>query len=241
MAWSCAVLDRTHRSAVSALLLAAVLTPQVADAQSTKLEAVYVVLGPQGAVARAIIADATGCPAIAIDGTQQPMNVRAPPDAAFPVMVCEMPIPAGTKSASIMSAGAENSPLPLPGAELKSIAAFGDTGCRLKAAKGATKGKSFDADDEDYRGKFQDCNVPAATISTARAPVRRATPAARAVPTATTGRHGKPISSPPRQRRYGRRLGSWCAAITKSAAVPAPATSGCSTRRRPKAPRPASI
>jgi hypothetical protein len=162
MAWSCAVLDRTHRSAVSALLLAAVLTPQVADAQSTKLEAVYVVLGPQGAVARAIIADATGCPAIAIDGTQQLMNVRAPPDAAFPVMVCEMPIPAGTKSASIMSAGAENSPLPLPGAELKSIAAFGDTGCRLKAAKGATKGKSFDADDEDYRGKFQDCNVPAA-------------------------------------------------------------------------------
>ncbi len=162
MAWSCAVLDRTHRSAVSALLLAAVLTPQVADAQSTKLEAVYVVLGPQGAVARAIIADATGCPAIAIDGTQQPMNVRAPPDAAFPVMVCEMPIPAGTKSASIMSAGAENSPLPLPGAELKSIAAFGDTGCRLKAPKGAAKGKSFDADDEDYRGKFQDCNVPAA-------------------------------------------------------------------------------
>src|ERR1700704_1962472 len=147
MAWSCAVLDRTHRSAVSALLLAAVLTPQVADAQSTKPEAVYVVLGPQGAVARAVVASTTGCPAITIDGAQQPMNVRAQPDATFPVLVCELPIPAGATSASV-----ENSQLPLPKAALKSIAAFGDTGCRLKAARTGTKGG--DADDDGDRGKF---------------------------------------------------------------------------------------
>jgi hypothetical protein len=122
------------RHAASALLLTAALTPQVAAAQSPTLEAVYVVLGPQGAVARAVVAGATSCPAITIDGTQQPMNVRAPPDAMFPVLVCEMPIPAGAKSASIVSASIENSPLPLPRAELKSIVAFGDTGCRLKAA-----------------------------------------------------------------------------------------------------------
>jgi predicted phosphodiesterase len=82
------------------------------------------------------------------------MNVRALPDATFPVLVCERPIPAGVTSASV-----ENLPLPLPKATLKSIAAFGDTGCRLKAAKAATKGGNA-ADDED-RGKFQDCNNPA--------------------------------------------------------------------------------
>lgn len=57
-------------------------------------------LGPQGAVARAVVAHATRCPAIAIDGSEQAMNVRALPDAAFPVLVCELPLAAGTKSAS---------------------------------------------------------------------------------------------------------------------------------------------
>jgi hypothetical protein len=145
-----------RRQAVLALLLAAVLTPQVVAAQSPTLESTYVVLGPQGAVARAVVAGATGCPAITIDGVQQPMNVRAPPEPTFPVLVCEMQIPANARSASI-----ENSPLPLPRAELKSIAAFGDTGCRLKA-KGQGKGKAVDPDDAEYRGKFQDCNVPSA-------------------------------------------------------------------------------
>jgi Calcineurin-like phosphoesterase. len=41
---------------------------------------------------------------------------------------------------------------------LKSIAAFGDTGCRLKSAK--TAAKEGDADDDAARGKFQDCNNP---------------------------------------------------------------------------------
>ena len=60
--------------------------PVAGHAQSVKLEAAYVVLGPQGAVARAVIADATRCPAIVIDGSEQAMNVRALPDAAFPVL-----------------------------------------------------------------------------------------------------------------------------------------------------------
>ena len=140
--------------AASALVLATLSWPQAADAQSPKLEAAYVVLGPRGPVARAVLAQASACPTITIDGTQQPMNVRALPDATFPVLVCELPIPAGVTSASV-----ENLPLPLPKPTLKSIAAFGDTGCRLKAAKAATKGGNA-ADDED-RGKFQDCNNPA--------------------------------------------------------------------------------
>src|SRR5215468_6161335 len=109
---------------VAALVLA--LVPRAAQAQSARLESAYVVLGPQGAVARA-------------------------PDAMFAVLVCEMPIPASATAASI-----ENAPLPLPRSQLKSIAAFGDTGCRLKAAKGN------DGDDDDDGGKYQECNNPAA-------------------------------------------------------------------------------
>src|SRR5262249_39174359 len=112
-------------------------------------------LGPQGAVARAVIADATRCPPIAVDGGEQAMNVRARPDAAFPVLVCELPLAAGTKSARI--AGSENLSLPVLKPTLTSVAAFGDTGCRLKAAKREAKAE---ADDEE-RGKFQDCNIPA--------------------------------------------------------------------------------
>ena len=142
------------RLAASALALAALCAPRTADAQSPRLEAAYVVLGPQGAVARAVLAQASECPAISIDGAQQVMSVRAVPDAAFPVLVCEQTIPAGASSASL-----ENSPLPVPRPALKSIAAFGDTGCRLKSAK--TAAKEGDTDDDDARGKFQDCNNPA--------------------------------------------------------------------------------
>jgi hypothetical protein len=133
-------------------VLATLSWPRAADAQSPKLEAAYVVLGPRGPVARAVLAQASACPTITIDGAQQPMNVRALPDATFPVLVCERPIPAGVTSASV-----ENLPLPLPKATLKSIAAFGDTGCRLKAAKAMAKGGNAVDEDED-RGKFQDCN-----------------------------------------------------------------------------------
>jgi hypothetical protein len=71
-----------------------VSAPRSADAQLPKLEAAYVVLGPQGPVARAVLAQASSCPDITIDGAQQPMSVRALPDATFPVLVCERIIPA---------------------------------------------------------------------------------------------------------------------------------------------------
>ena len=143
---------RVPPGAASMLALAIVLPLHGGAAQSPTLEAAYVVLGAQGALARAVLANTTQCPAITIDGAQQAMTVRALPDTFFPVLVCELPLPSGAASASI-----ENSPLPLPRPTLKSIAAFGDTGCRLKAKKGSAKAK--DQDDEDA-GKFQDCNVP---------------------------------------------------------------------------------
>ncbi len=140
------LLHQRLRCGCAALALSLALAPSAADAQA--LEAAYVVLGPQGPVARAVLAGATQCPAITIDGAQQTMNVRATPGAAFPVLVCERLLPAGAASASIGSTA-----LPLPKTALKSIAAFGDTGCRLKAKKGG-------GDDDEDSGKFQDCNDP---------------------------------------------------------------------------------
>ena len=96
---------RLPPGAAAMLALAFALVPQGAAAQSPKLEAVYVVLGAQGAVARAVLSDTTQCPAIVIDGARQAMSVRALPDtgpnAFFPVLVCELPLPAGAADASI--------------------------------------------------------------------------------------------------------------------------------------------
>jgi hypothetical protein len=144
-------------TALSTFVLVVALAPAVGNAQT--LEAAYVVLGPQGPVARAVLAGATQCPAITVDGAQQTMTVRAAPDAAFPVTVCERLIAPTATSASIGTTA-----LPLPKPTLTSIAAFGDTGCRLKAKRSA------DDEGEDV-GKFQDCNNPSlwpfATLATA--------------------------------------------------------------------------
>src|SRR4029453_19084737 len=149
----CSAIARSaSRRAASALIFILLLT-RVADAQS--LEAVYVVLGADGPVARAVLAGTTRCPTITIDGIGREMSVRALPDsgpgAPFPILVCEMPIPAGAASASI-----GNSLLPLPKPTLTSVIAFGDTGCRLKAKNA----KSNDPEHDEDRGKFQDCNSP---------------------------------------------------------------------------------
>jgi predicted phosphodiesterase len=142
-----------HSLAATIVALASLALAVPARAQSPNLEAAYVVLGPQGAVARAVLAEGSACPAITIDGTQRPMSVRAQPDAMFRVLVCEALIPPGAIAASLA-----DRPLPLPKRTLAAIAAFGDTGCRLKASKVSGKGK--DADDDEDSGKFQDCDIP---------------------------------------------------------------------------------
>jgi hypothetical protein len=142
---------RRFAASIPALTFLALAFP--AHAQSPKLEAAYVVLGPQGAVARAVLAEGSACPAITIDGAQQPMSVRAQPDAMFRVLVCEALLPPTAAAASLA-----DRPLPVPKRTLAAIAAFGDTGCRLKASK--VSGKSKDADDDQDSGKFQDCNIP---------------------------------------------------------------------------------
>lgn len=117
----------------------------------------FVVLGEEGRpVARVITPDAA-CPTIELDGASVPMDVRAPPatialrptrsdpaeskPSVFPVRVCDKPVPAGTRRATI-----GRQALPLPRADPRRIVVLGDTGCRIKTADRA----------------FQACNDPAA-------------------------------------------------------------------------------
>lgn len=138
--------------------ISAALASSAAAAQTGTLEAAYVVLGGDGAIARAILSGTGECPAISLDSTTRTMVVRAAPEsspnAAFPVLVCEAPIPADT-----VSAGISGRKLPLPKPAITTIAVFGDTGCRLKDA--AAQPLARRNHDHPHQGQFQDCDEPA--------------------------------------------------------------------------------
>ena len=147
---------RTVFYLMPAIMLALAGWPLPAAAQP--VPPAYVVLGSQGAVARAIVPAGTTaivpqCPAIDVDGAAQAMTVRAGPDTAFPILVCEYAVPAGAASATIGGRA-----LPLPKAAVNAIAVFGDTGCRLKADKTSTAEAARNSEEPDESGKFQDCN-----------------------------------------------------------------------------------
>src|SRR4051812_25095354 len=106
----------------AALILLA--SGMAAQAKAPKLEAAYVVLGPKGPVARAVYKHTSDCPSLTLDGVKQPMGVGMLPQsgekATFPVLVCELPIRAGTTSAVL---GKQRLPLPpAPSAPLTSVA-----------------------------------------------------------------------------------------------------------------------
>jgi len=153
-----------HRVTACVALILASASSAVFAKSDAKLEAAYVVLGPQGPVARAVYKHATDCPSLTVDKSSQQMNVRAAAQtgkkAAFPVLVCELLLPANTTSATL---GKQK--LPLPPSKLSAVAVIGDTGCRLKADKSNTR----DTDHEED-GKFQDCDKkskwPFSTLAT---------------------------------------------------------------------------
>lgn len=138
--------------------VSATAAPAAAAAQPGTLEAAYVVLGGDGAIARAILSGTDECPAINLGGAAQPMQLRAAPETganpAFPVLVCEAPIPMDTVSAEISGRS-----LPLAKAAIATVAVFGDTGCRLKDAEAQHLDKRNH--DHPHDGQFQDCDQPA--------------------------------------------------------------------------------
>ena len=103
-------------------------------AEATPFAWVQLVRG--GAEARA--ATSLGhCPFLTIDGRLAPMQTRAPADARFPLMICQLKLPPAARQVSL-----GGTPLPLPNRPPQRILVFGDTGCRVK---------------EDL---IQDCNNP---------------------------------------------------------------------------------
>ncbi|WP_395404884.1 metallophosphoesterase family protein [Pseudoduganella sp. UC29_106] len=139
---------------LSAALLAGCATPPAAPPPLSA----YIVLGEQGAAVARVLTTASSCPALLVDGREQPMRQRAPAEtveqrptssapadskpSAFPVLTCEATLPAGARSASVAGQA-----LPVPRAEPRRIVVIGDTGCRLKKS--------------DKR--YQACNDPQAT------------------------------------------------------------------------------
>jgi hypothetical protein len=149
-----------HRSV--ALLAIAWAFGAATPAAAQKPIATYVVLSGEGPVARAVM-PAGSCPQITVNGgPPQGMEVRAEPDkpdGPFPILVCEFLVMTGDRKQAT-SASIDGDPLPLPKDTLKSIAVFGDTGCRLKADKSEALAAHDpdEADEIEEEGKFQNCD-----------------------------------------------------------------------------------
>ena len=121
---------------------------QPADADP--LRAAFVVLGERGAPVARVITVAATCPDIDIDGNTQAMKVRAPPatevlrptlsvpalskPSAFPVLTCELVLPARAVRASVNGRA-----LPLPRNPPQRIVVIGDSGCRINASDNAAQ------------------------------------------------------------------------------------------------------
>jgi hypothetical protein len=73
------------------------------------------------------IATAAKCPQVIVDGARRAMDVRAGPDADFPVSVCQLALLGNAARVSIGGRA-----LPLLKSPPRRIVIFGDTGCRLK-------------------------------------------------------------------------------------------------------------
>lgn len=96
--------------------------------------AAWLALGPAGPLARAIVTDPDrGCPELWADGSSVAMGTRVAPSAAFDVLVCDAPVPAGARSLSVAGVA-----LAAPPRELRKIALIGDTGCRIKCGDDGT-------------------------------------------------------------------------------------------------------
>src|SRR5690242_921722 len=115
--------------------------PAPTRAASDSPDYTYVLLGAQGPIARAIYIDASDCPLIKVDDKDQPMNARIGDKTAFPILVCEFPVPTGTKKLEL-----KGKKLPLPPDALQSVAVIGDTGCRIGADSDNDSDDSQDCD-----------------------------------------------------------------------------------------------
>lgn len=98
----------------------------IRSAQSADIKYAWVQILPDGGrLARAIVASADRCPDITVEGVSRRMDFRpAPARAAFPILVCEAQINAGSPARIAWTA------LPSRADDPTFVVALGDTGCR---------------------------------------------------------------------------------------------------------------
>ena len=109
------------------LFLAPTLAVLAATAQAEPLNA-WIAYGSDALPhLRAIAEPGAACPAARADDHDLPLTPRMAPDQAFPVTVCDGPLPKGAIRVSV--GGID---LRAPVAEPRRIVVLGDTGCRIK-------------------------------------------------------------------------------------------------------------
>ena len=101
--------------------------PLAARADDETLVSRWVQLGPGGQAEVRVVVTGDACPAIAIDGRETPMQLRAARDLDFDVSLCSAAVPADAKSVSVLGRA-----MPLVVPQPSRIVVFGDTGCRIK-------------------------------------------------------------------------------------------------------------
>jgi len=77
-----------------------------------------------------VATSAASCPDAMLGNELATMSVRADPDGAFPILVCALSIPTGTRRVAI-----GGMPLVLPKPTPERILLIGDTGCRISSKK----------------------------------------------------------------------------------------------------------
>ena len=131
------------------LVLAFLLLPIGAWAQSPLIKSAWVQYDADGAIEARAVVEANACPFLRADGVERRMLLRATQNDGF-LSVCEAQIPEGAKKASIrftklgfvggvpsdreIQLLAPPVEIPLPIADPQRIVVLGDTGCRIKGA-----------------------------------------------------------------------------------------------------------
>jgi hypothetical protein len=83
-----------------------------------------------GGLEARVATSAASCPDAMLGNELATMSVRADPDGAFPILVCALSIPTGTRKVAI-----GGMPLVLPKPTPERILLIGDTGCRISSKK----------------------------------------------------------------------------------------------------------
>lgn len=140
------IAGRIHRLVLGCLLVSICGMAAATDVAASVLSWYTIQTGQRSAIAR-LITTAAQCPTLVVDGLPRAMHQRTAAEtmperlsgqqtarkpAAFPVTSCELPLPAGTRRATL-----DGHAFPLAPARIARMIVIGDTGCRAKQSDNA--------------------------------------------------------------------------------------------------------